>query len=285
MTTPTTGPNTPTTVVTADQLNTLYTHSSQLHHNGAALDAARRRVARHRNRTHAVTITALVGIAALTAANIITHHIGTITGLSTALIGTLTHLTHRRHQRHLTEQRADNATAHNINNNTWDTIHNSFQHTTAHNPLHNPNPAAWAQAAEILGTRGYPFDEHPATTQRRAALLHTAITHLALPGAPDGADRQPLTHTVGDRRLLLIGRWKPLAHNIAHHITHGTDNTAANAGAHLHRTVGDTLQQLTDNHDHTVLTLANQLAADDPNCNHHWTELVDIATTLTPQPV
>jgi hypothetical protein len=146
------------------------------------------------------------------------------------------------------------------------------------------DPHTLQQAAEILRARHTQPELRLRARSLSQRLLDRTVYILALGGKRGGYANQ-LLNGVGDDALLLLGRWQPLARHIYASLPAAHSDSVIRAPSvtytHHHRVVADTLQRLLPEHGPTVIATANQLAADDLDRNHRWTDLIATAAALT----
>jgi hypothetical protein len=274
MTTQNTHHHNPPAVITAEQLNALYQHDSDLYRTNTTITAAYEQLTRRRH--HPLIAGGAATIAAAAAA-LLTHTspttlaaIITIIAAATAAAAYRNRTRRRRHR----EQHANNLITQDNQLRPW----RALTHAITYADLSDPHTLH--QASEILRARHTLLHLHPRTTTLRTQLLDLTVRRLALTTHP--RHTSALLHHTSDTTLLLIGRWKPLATHISATLpdTAPPGTTPPTHGHHQH--VANTLHHLLHTHGDNVLGVANQLAADDPHHNHHWTDLIATAAALTP---
>jgi hypothetical protein len=262
-------------VLTADDLRNLH----QQHHNyytrrDTLLGQARTTTTPDTNTTDTIRTLLICHILLIGAtlllpspANIILATTGAA-GVTVIVLTALT--TSRRQHRNLTTELG------NIDTTLTDLDRAYSQLLTAlvGNPTH---PANYQQLEHVLhdtadNTRTY----HPNTDRHR----HDLARFAALLSLLDvGVDREPhprIINDIGADNLAAIARWKDLANHIARH---GRSNRTF---IEQHQHVASILRTAASVHPAETLDLANRLADDDPNLNHHWSDLTATAAALTP---
>jgi hypothetical protein len=286
----------PTPPVTASTLHTLFTsieHADHTHHRTTRLRRHLRQIA-----ATAAALTALGGsylatchILGQTPASATTAA-ATITGISAALLTASSHAArhYNNHTRTRTQPAIDTIT-HLIN-----TLHNrdrwqpnsssdleqldhlladitadtrpgrhddDLRHVAHRETLFRYGPALWSP----------PRQHHPPHHQHTA---HTAITATDINNIRTFARWWPLSAHAANN---LPYTWVP---HVALYLCGATNSTTAYT--QLTRTASERLAAAEQTHGADVLTLAQQLATDDPELRHTFDNLIDTAAALTPTP-
>jgi outer membrane murein-binding lipoprotein Lpp len=122
------------------------------------------------------------------------------------------------------------------------------------------------------------FNIREAGSNHRQTLLDVVAQNVNIPNTSWGDITSSIAR-VGADDLMLFADWEPLGTHLEHAVAR---NYAADA---VNRRIEatNTLRALLDEHDPGVIATANQLAADDPDNDHHWRDLLDTAAALTPR--
>jgi hypothetical protein len=265
--------------LTATQLQQLYTRDSALRNTHADITATLNTLTpgdiRLGRVAVGVTILLLLSSAAAIAVNDnLVGNIIIVALTAIAAIGSLSHtLTHHQARRH--RQRIAIELA--ANNDTYARITRLLNGGLS-------RAAAREQTAQILhAAAGHTTPDGENDTTRHHRLTHTDIAreHVHLPHLFSDTNNSDLCD-IGVDNLMIIFDWPALATHIDHTTEQHENRRSGTHNTRRQTTTVAVLQQLLNTHGADVIATANLLAADDPDRNHHWTDLIDTAATLTP---
>jgi hypothetical protein len=279
---------------TADDIHQL--HTTEHHHRHTARN-------RRRIRTTAMSLTVAAGaVTGLTSALLIItalwgpsdhyppHTLRTIVigGAATSIV---TYSTYR--------YAAASATHHQQQHTVAESALRQFAHALSSDRRHEPNSRSDLTQLEHLLTDI--TASHPATELRTWLHRETLRRYGMIGWWPDiHTAASTVINDTGISNVLAVARWWPLSgHAAGDVLTPGTFNWARNSYRwfsrtplgdgdddyiHITRTTGQHLLNTERHYGTNVLTIAQQLAADDPDHQHTFTDLIATAAALTHTP-